>query len=194
MIKFNDVTKTYDGQTVIERLSLEIAEGAKIAIMGPSGSGKTTLFRLLAGLTFPDSGEIIGSDDKRFSAVFQDDRMCENLSLYSNIKLTAGKNVKRQDIHAALATLFLNEYESKSVSVLSGGMKRRASVVRAMLADFDILVLDEPFNGLDFETKKTTAKFILDRLHDRTLIMITHNPDDAALIGADIIKLSEIQK
>ena len=70
-------------------------------------------------------------------------------------------------------------------------MKRRASVIRAMLADFDVLVLDEPFNGLDPETKKLTADYILSKLNGRTLIMITHNNDDVELIGCEVININK---
>lgn len=189
MIKLNNISKSFDGHTVIDNFSLEIRDGSKLAVMGPSGCGKTTLFMLLAGLSLPDSGEITGTENMRFSAVFQDDRLCENLSLSANLKLVCDKN--KSEIAESINALGLKGYESKNVSALSGGMKRRASVIRAMLADFDTLILDEPFNGLDPETKQLTADYVLSKLNGRTLIIITHNNDDVELLGCDVVDVNK---
>lgn len=191
MIELKELTKTYDGHKVLDNFSLKINDGAKIALMGPSGCGKTTLFMILSGLVKPDSGEVTMPESTRFSAVFQDDRLCENLSLYANLKIVCNSDEKRAEIASAINLLGLKGHENKYASTLSGGMKRRASVIRAMLADFDVLVLDEPFNGLDPETKKLTADYILSKLNGRTLIMITHNSDDVELIGCEVISINK---
>ncbi len=191
MIKLEKVTKSFGEHNVLDNLYLSFDKGSRTAIMGPSGSGKTTLFMILAGIISPDSGKICGTEGLRFSAVFQDDRLCENLSLYANIKLVTPKNVSKSDILSAIRELGLDGYENKPVSTLSGGMKRRASVIRAILAEFDVIVLDEPFNGLDTDTRAATAKYILDRLDNRTLIMITHNPEDVKLLGCETVHLDK---
>lgn len=191
MIKLEKITKSFGEHNVLDNLSLTFEKGSRTAIMGPSGCGKTTLFLLIAGIISPDYGKIIKDDNLRFSAVFQDDRLCDNLSLYANIKLVTAKNITKNDILDDLYKLGLQGFENKLVSVLSGGMKRRACVVRAMLADFDVLVLDEPFNGLDATSRKLTADYILKKLNNRTLIMITHNPEDVELLGCNTINLSK---
>lgn len=190
MIKLESICKSYDGHKVLDNFDLTLEDGSRTAIMGPSGCGKTTLFMIIAGLAESDSGKITGTDNMRFSAVFQDDRLCENLSLYANIKMVCEKNVSKSDILTSLNELGLNGFENKYAGTLSGGMKRRASVIRAMLAKFDTLILDEPFNGLDRDAKTATAKYILKKLNGRTLIIITHNKDDAELLGCDTININ----
>ncbi len=191
MIKLEKVTKSFGEHNVLDNLTLSFDTGSRTAIMGPSGCGKTTLFMLVAGLISPDFGKIVRSEDMRFSAVFQDDRLCENLSLYANIKLVVSKSVGKAEILNDIEKLGLEDFENKPVSVLSGGMKRRASIIRAMLADFDTLILDEPFNGLDEKTRKEAADYILDKLDNRTLILITHNPDDVKLLGCETVTLNK---
>lgn len=191
MIRFEAVTKSYDERKVIDKLSLNIVEGSNTALMGPSGCGKTTIFRLATGLERPDSGKIVIRDKTRFAAVFQDDRLCLSLSLYANVKAVCGKSVKKRDIYACIAMLGLGGFENKPASVLSGGMKKRACIIRAMLSEFDMLFLDEPFNGLDAQTKEIVAKFITERLDGRTLVLITHDMRDVELLGCETIMLEK---
>ena len=189
MIELRSVSKTFDDHKVLDNLSLLLEDGSKTALVGPSGCGKTTLFRIIAGLEVPDDGEVIRDSDMRFSAVFQDDRLCENMTLYANLKLVCPKKTKKSEIYEEIKKLGLSEFAGKPVSTFSGGMKRRACILRAMLAKFDTLVLDEPFNGLDIDTKSLCAGYILDKLASRTLIMITHNPEDIELMGCEVYKL-----
>lgn len=185
MIKFENVSKIYGGKAIFDPVSFTLDDGSRTAIMGPSGCGKTTVLMMLAGLEKNDSGEIIGLEDKRVSMVFQDDRLCENLSLYANIKIVAGN--RKREITEAAEMLGLGDSINKAASKLSGGMKRRAAILRAVLADFDVLLLDEPFNGLDAEAKRYTAEFIKAKLGGRTLLLVTHNPEDAELLGCENI-------
>lgn len=193
MIELKNVCKSFDGRIVTNNVTFTLKTGSRTALTGPSGCGKTTLFRLIAGLDAPDSGTISVPEGTRFSAVFQGDRLCENLSLYANIKIACPAEMTKSDIFAATEELGLGGFENKSVSKLSGGMKRRACIIRAMLADFDVLFLDEPFNGLDRAAKESAAEFVLERLQGRTLILITHNPEDIALLSCDEISLSNFE-
>ncbi|MBQ7821322.1 MAG: ABC transporter ATP-binding protein [Clostridia bacterium] len=189
MIILRSICKSFDGHDVLNNFNISFDDGSRSALMGPSGCGKTTLFKIISGLEKPDSGTLSGTESMRFSAVFQDDRLCENMSLYANMKLVCPKSTKKSEILNGIQELGLGGFENKPVSTLSGGMKRRASVLRAMLAEFDTLILDEPFNGLDRESKAVTSKYILDRLNSRTLIIITHNPEDAELLECKKITL-----
>ena len=192
MIEFKNIKKLYGGKPVFDSMNLSLAPGSRTAVMGPSGCGKTTALMMLASLEVPDGGEITGLENKRISMVFQDDRLCENLSLYANIKIACSAEKRRSDIADASQALGLGESLNKAASKLSGGMKRRAAIIRAMLADFDVLLLDEPFNGLDAEAKRMTAEFINKNLNGRTVVLVTHNPDDAELLECEKILFEEI--
>lgn len=189
MIELKQISKAFDTHRVLDDLCLSFDTGSKTALVGPSGCGKTTLFRIIAGLEAPDSGEVIKAPRMRFSAVFQDDRLCENMTLYANLRLVCPKRIKKTELYKEAEKLGLSDFAGKTVSTFSGGMKRRASILRAMLAEFDVLVLDEPFNGLDAGTKSLCAKYILGKLNGRTLIMITHNPEDIELMGCEVYRL-----
>ncbi len=192
MIKLENISKLYGGKPVFDSLNLTLEPGSRTAIMGPSGCGKTTALMMLASLESPDGGEITGLENKRVSMVFQDDRLCENLSLYANVKIVCSRDKKKSEIAEAAALLGLGDSINKAASKLSGGMRRRAAILRAMLADFDILLLDEPFNGLDADAKRQTAEFINTRLNGRTLLLVTHNPEDAELLGCEKHLFEEI--
>ena len=192
MIKFENVSKMYGGKLIFDSLNLTLEPGSRTAIMGPSGCGKTTALMILAGLETQDGGDITGVENKRVSMVFQDDRLCENLSLYANVKIVCSQNKRKSEIADAASELGLGDSINKAASKLSGGMRRRAAILRAMLADFDILLLDEPFNGLDPDAKRQTAQFIVSRLDNRTVLLVTHNPDDAELLGCERIMFEEI--
>lgn len=192
MIRFENVSKVFGGKLIFDSLNLTLAPGSRTAIMGPSGCGKTTALMMLAGLEVQDGGNISGLDNKRVSMVFQDDRLCENLSLYANVKIVCPPDRKRADITSAADALGLGDSINKAASKLSGGMRRRAAILRAMLAEFDLLLLDEPFNGLDPDAKRQTAEFIKERLDNRTLLLVTHNPDDAELLGCERILFEKI--
>ena len=192
MIQLINVCKSYGEVKVFENLNISFEYGSRTAIMGPSGCGKTTLFMILASLLKTDSGKITGLDGKKISAVFQEDRLCENLSLFANIKIVCKNNVRRGEILSAIESLHLGEFADKPIKKLSGGMKRRAAIIRALLADYDILLLDEPFNGLDDASKQFTADFILRMCKNRTLIMITHNKNDAELLGCSIFNFKSL--
>ena len=192
MIKFVNVSKMYGGKLIFDSLNLTLEPGSRTAIMGPSGCGKTTALMILAGLETQDGGDITGVENKRVSMVFQDDRLCENLSLYANVKIVCSAEKRKSEIADAAGELGLGDSINKAASKLSGGMRRRAAILRAMLADFDILLLDEPFNGLDSDAKRQTAEFIKSRLDNRTVLLVTHNPDDAELLGCERIMFEEI--
>ena len=120
-------------------------EGKTTCIRGRSGCGKTTLIRLLLGLDIPDKGKIEGISDRKISAVFQEDRLCENLSAASNIRLVCTETISDRELEEAYKAVALQ----KPVRELSGGMRRRVSILRALQADSDCVIMDEPLRGLD---------------------------------------------
>jgi len=189
-IKISGLSKSYGENHVLRDLNLTFPEKAITCIMGPSGCGKTTLLNILMGLTRPDQGKVEGVPKKK-SAVFQEDRLCESFSAVSNVRLVCEKRVDDEKIIAHLDKVGLKESCKKPVGELSGGMKRRVAIVRAILASSEILFLDEPFKGLDDDTKKVTMEYVKENARGRTVIMVTHNIEEAKAFGGRIIQLKK---
>ena len=188
-IILDHISKAYGEKQVLRALSHSFPQGQISCILGASGCGKTTLLRLIAGLEAPDSGAITGLEGKKISAVFQEDRLIENLSAEKNVLLTARRGFTRQDARSLLDALCLTDSAGKAVRNLSGGMKRRTAVARALAADYDLLLLDEPLSGLDSDTRASVMDVIARSVQGRTVIWVTHDPDVARRLGAVILRL-----
>ena len=190
-IEIKNLTKAYDRQAVLENLSLTFDDGSFTCIMGKSGVGKTTLLNILMGLENADSGVICGLDDKKVSVVFQENRLCNNITALLNIKMVIQKDSRITDdkIPEYLRRIGLGNDLKKPVSEYSGGMKRRVAILRALLADFDLLIMDEPLKGLDDETKETVIALIKELTKEKTVIMTTHDDSEASLLEANIISI-----
>lgn len=182
------LTKRYGAQTVLEDLSLTFQRNRAYCVMAPSGGGKTTLFRLLAGLETPDGGRLLGFPSCRMSMVFQEDRLFEHLSPVTNAALVQQKP-DRAAIARALEEILPPDCLTQPVRELSGGMKRRVAIARALFCPAQVLLLDEPFTGLDEETWLRTIRFVRERRGDRLLLLTTHRSEEAELLGAERIHL-----
>ena len=144
------------------------------------------------GLEQPDKGIIsfeMPGRSPRFSAVFQEDRLCEGFSPVENVKLAAGRTLSAEDIHRELALLLPEEALSRPVFTLSGGMKRRTAICRAMAAESDIVIMDEPFTGLDEDNRRLAIRYIREKAAGRLLILTTHQEEDVELIGGRLVRL-----
>ncbi len=171
--------KKFDSKVVLENLSLSVAPEEKVLIIAPSGKGKTTLLRIISGLDRDFKGKI--EECFNFPAmVFQEDRLIEDISVIAN--LLAVTNDKKK-ILELLGKVGLGDAENKKVSTLSGGMKRRVAIIRALLLDYDVLVLDEPFTGMNDELKKVVSDVILKENKNRALILVTHSKEEADYLG-----------
>jgi NitT/TauT family transport system ATP-binding protein len=181
-IAFQRVTKKYGDITVFEDWSDTFEEGKTWVITGASGKGKTTFLRLLMGLEQPDAGVITGVRDKRFSCVFQEDRLLENRTVFHNIRLPQiEQKAEAEEIRKIaedLASIGLEGCGDRKVKDLSGGMKRRTAILRALRAPADILVFDEASRGLDEENRKKTMARIREGIHGRTVFWVTHDERD----------------
>ena len=191
-ISLTRISKKYGNKIVFDGFACDFSHGKAYCLFGPSGSGKTTLLRLLAGLEKCDSGEITGLEGKKISAVFQEDRLIENISAEKNIMLTAAAGFTRADAQTLLARLGITDAK-KTVSGFSGGMKRRCAVARALAADYDMLLLDEPLAGLDEAARRMVMQVISEENKGRLLICATHFPEFAAFFSADAIEIPLIQ-
>ena len=184
MIEFRDVTKRFEEEKVLEHLSLRLSDGGCYALTAPSGWGKTTVLRLLAGLEKPDSGTITGLP-ARVSMVFQEDRLLREKSAEGNVALVLPAG--HDPIEPELAAVGLEDCGEKPVKVFSGGMKRRVAIVRAMMADSELLLLDEPFKGLDEAAKEKTMAYVQRRRAGRTLVLVTHDKQEAEYFHCQMI-------
>lgn len=188
-IVLKGITKRFEEKTVISDRGFVFPEGKISSVMGPSGAGKTTLLMLVAGLSAPDLGEITGVPE-RVSFVFQEDRLCEDFSAVANVRLVTGKRVKDEEIREELLRLGIPEESlSQPVREFSGGMKRRVSIARAILYTPDLMLLDEPFKGLDEDLRRNVMDELLEKLRGKTVILVTHDPEEAEYMGGEIIQL-----
>ena len=181
--------KAYDGRVVLDGIDLTLRAGSITCLMAPSGSGKTTLLRMLLGLEVPDAGTISGVTPGRVAMMFQEDRLCEVLTPVENVALVLPRATRRREVRALLEEVLPPDCMDQPAMQLSGGMRRRASLVRALAFPSDVVVLDEPFTGLDSATRRSVIEFVLRHRHGRTLLVATHGEDDARLLGADLINL-----
>ena len=210
-IIIKNLWKSYDSLTVLKNVDLTLDRDQTYCLMSPSGTGKTTLFRILMGLEKADEGEIVwsassgscfgsGSDwdvsrPLRISTVFQEDRLCPSFSPLENVMMVQKKHaseisgISRDEILTAMCRLLPEECLNRPVSTLSGGMKRRTAILRALLTRSDLLLMDEPFTGLDEGTKDEVIKFLKEYRQDRFLLISTHQKEDVEKLGGILLTL-----
>nr|WP_307992695.1 ATP-binding cassette domain-containing protein [uncultured Niameybacter sp.] len=189
MIEIKGLCKSYGEDYLYKDFEIEFEEGKVTALLGSSGSGKTTLIRILLGIEKYEKGQILGLENKNIAAVFQEDRLIKWLDVYNNIafvlKSYMNEDEMTKQIQNALELVELWEYKDYKISALSGGMQRRVSLARALAYTSHILILDEPFKGLDYELKMRVITKIKEMLKEekRTTILITHDMEEAHLLG-----------
>ena len=177
MLEAIQLSKSFDGKAVLSNVSIRLEKGRKYCLMGVSGSGKTTLINLLLGLIKPDSGAIRRAPDLKMSAVFQEDRLLEQMTAAANIALVS--KAPNAEIEQLLTALGISaESLPQPVSTYSGGMKRRVALARALLAEYDVLFLDEPYKGLDEETRAQVMQIVNRYTKDKTVLLITHDKEE----------------
>lgn len=186
MIEIKNVTIRFDNKTVFENYSCEIPDSGAVVITGESGIGKTTLLRLLAGLQKADSGQVSGMAGRKISFVFQEPRLLEWMTAIDNVASVSDHATALQ----LLKRLGMEEEAGKKCALLSGGQKQRVAIARAFAFSSDLVLLDEPFSGLDEENRIRAAELIRTA---KLAVVVTHDMTDVKLLSADtIIRLSEI--
>ena len=188
VMELKRISKAFGEKRVLQDLHLSVPEGEVTALMGPSGCGKTTLLRILMGLEAADSGELIGMENIRISAVFQEDRLLTRLTAEGNLRFVAETEAQLREIPALLQEMGL-ENETEPAATFSGGMKRRLAIARALLAEYDLLVLDEPFRGLDEDTKRQVMATVQRRSAGKTVLFVTHDEEEARSMAEHMVKL-----
>ena len=188
------VSKKFGDEEVIHDFSATFPAGKVTAVMGPSGRGKTTLLRIIAGLETPDSGEVKWSpSNPRKTFIFQEDRLLEHIDGVGNIALI-NPNLEEAEIIEAMAEVGLEPEKGKPIADYSGGMKRRIALLRALMAKGDVVLLDEPFKGLDSETRAKTAAYLTKATSGKTVILVTHDREDCNLLNTELMQLEKVEK
>lgn len=185
MIELHDVSKAFDGKAVLQRINWRIEPGDGWLVAGASGIGKTTLLRLVMGLETPDSGAVTVRDGVRFCPVFQEDRLIEHWDAEQNVALTCGDPAQAREI---LRCLLPNDGLRQPVRTLSGGMRRRAALARALAAPGQILVLDEPFAGLDEKNAAAAWETVQKYRAGRAMLLVSHGREET-FTGLKVLRL-----
>lgn len=186
MIEAHDLTVTYDGREVLQHVTLTAPDGAHIALMGPSGCGKTTLLRVLAGLRAPDGGSVRVSPG-RIAYVFQEPRLLPWRTAAENVNAVLSDRAQTMpQARAWLERLELGAAAEQYPTALSGGMQQRVAIARALAYDAPVLLLDEPFRGLDTALRARVIACIAAETQGRTLVLATHDPADADALGCTV--------
>ncbi|MCL2573373.1 MAG: ATP-binding cassette domain-containing protein [Defluviitaleaceae bacterium] len=186
------IYKNFGEKNIFTNFNLNFPEVGFATIMGPSGYGKTTLVNLMLGIHKPDHGEILGFDERKIAVVFQEDRLLEHKNGLENIMFVL-RNPAKDDEDMAwelLTRTRLAKDAHKLARNYSGGMKRRLALCRALVTDFDLLILDEPFKGLDVALKPDIMALTKQRCEGKQVILITHDMQEAEYFGGYIVDIS----
>ena len=183
ILQAKGLTKNYGDHTAVKDINLEFKKGSFNAILGPNGAGKSTTISMLIGLKRATNGQIIYAPNTRIGVVFQASVLDEKLTVKENLAIRAQqyKGIKGGRVEDLINQLGLTAFQKQLYGTLSGGQKRRVDIARALLANPDILFLDEPTTGLDIQTRKSIWDLLyrLQRDEGMTIILTTHYLDEA---------------
>ena len=178
-IKFEHVYKSFQNQVLLSDFSHCFTWEGCMALMGPSGIGKTTILRLISGLSKPDSGRVMGVPE-RFSYMFQENRLLPFKNALENVSLAS--NTKRAQFY--LQKLELENAMYAMPNELSGGMQRRVALARTLAFESDLILLDEPFKGMDMVLREQVLELLKEEQEKRPLLLVTHDIQEAEYLHA----------
>jgi NitT/TauT family transport system ATP-binding protein len=196
-LQIKNLNKCFGPLKVYENFDLEIEKNKITVILGPSGCGKTTLLKMLSGIVDVDSGQIEGIEDNSISYLFQEERLLPWMTLAENIEFVLKSHMDevavKERVNQYLSLVKLVGFENYYPHEVSGGMKQRVAIARAFAYPSDILLMDEPFKGLDPKLKQEmTNVFIRLWSEDRrTVVYITHDVDEALMLGNIVYVFSQ---
>ncbi|HZK87879.1 MAG TPA: ABC transporter ATP-binding protein [Anaerovoracaceae bacterium] len=195
MIEVKHLYKKFKKEYIFEDFSISFADRKVTSIIGPSGCGKTTLLRMIAGLEPYEKGQISGINQRSISYVFQEDRLLPWLNVFQNIELVLKSKFPPKEsklkVQEVLAQLDLSEAAEMMPDELSGGMQRRVAIGRALAYDADIILLDEPFKGMDSKLKNEVLPQLAAvwEKAEKTIILVTHDIADARELSDIVYEL-----
>ncbi|MBP7402654.1 MAG: ATP-binding cassette domain-containing protein [Clostridia bacterium] len=192
---FEGVTKCFGGRPIIEDFNLTLPPEGTLCLFGPSGCGKTTILHLLAGIHTPDAGRISGLRGRIVSAVFQEPRLLPWLSALHNVSAVLplpqdGRDGRERTALEWLDRVGLAADADKLPDELSGGMRQRVAIARALAYGGDLLLLDEPTQGLDSALRTSMIRLFRETSRHRLTLLVTHDSDEAESMGSTVLTLS----
>tara|TARA_B110000459_G_C16562051_1_gene472063 strand:- start:716 stop:1360 length:645 start_codon:yes stop_codon:yes gene_type:complete len=199
-LRLKNIAKTFNSQLIFKNLNIEVHENEIVALLGPSGCGKSTLLRMIAGLESVDEGMIkfSKSTEADVGYVFQKPILYPHLDVAGNVALGIGERItkseRKERIANELCLVGLEGFSSRKIESLSGGEAQRVTVVRALLNQPALLLLDEPFSALDIPTRRKIAQDTRAVLKSKktSAIHVTHDPQEAEIIADRVLKWDEI--
>lgn len=207
IINLTDVSKAFDGETVLDSINLQIHDKEFVTLLGPSGCGKTTTLRIIGGFETPDSGDVLfdGKSVKNVppykrnvNTVFQKYALFPHLNVYENIAFGLKlKRVPKKEIatrvEEMLALVNLKGFEKRHVSTLSGGQQQRVAIARALINKPEVLLLDEPLGALDLKLRKDMQNELKNIQHKTgiTFIYVTHDQEEALSMSDTVVVMAD---
>ena len=207
IIELKNITKSFDGQVVLDNISLDIYDNEFITLLGPSGCGKTTTLRIIGGFETPDTGDVIfmGEDIKdvppyrrNVNTVFQRYALFPHLNVFENVAFSLReKKVPKDEINRKvtemLALVALKGFEKRSVNSLSGGQQQRVAIARALVNQPKVLLLDEPLAALDLKLRKDMQVELknIQKATGITFVFVTHDQEEALSMSDTVVVMSE---
>jgi NitT/TauT family transport system ATP-binding protein len=195
LIKASKLSKNYSEQVVFSNLNFAIQESEFVSILGPSGCGKSTLLKILAQLQLPTSGELSATKDLNLSVIFQEPRLLPWLTALENANLPG--SLQQQDASAKVKVLLeqlgLSQAAHKFPHELSGGMKMRVSIARALSTNPELILCDEPFSALDEDTRNQLQQKLRETFEAsrKTVVFVTHSLEEACFLSDRILIFKE---
>ncbi len=188
MLTIDRVCKSFGSLSVLKDVSLTVGDGEIVALIGPSGCGKTTLLDIISGLSQPDSGTVIGGEN--ISYMFQSARLLPWRTVYENIRLVR-EDVSPEEIHELIKAVGLEGFANYYPDQLSGGMAKRCALARAFHYQGTHLLMDEPFQGLDYGIRMEMIAMLLSvwKKHRQGILFVTHEIDEALTVASKIVLL-----
>lgn len=197
IIEVKNVTKKFDDKIIVDSLTLNVKQGETIGIVGRNGSGKTVLLKMICGLYIPTSGDIIINSNKSNAeklGVLIDSNFLSDETGFYNLKLLSqlGVKIKEDKIYEILNLVGLDPYNKTKYKNYSTGMKQKLKLANALMYDSEILILDEPFNGLDKDSVNHFRDIILQyKKEKKTILLTSHNYEDIKLLCDKIYEMDK---
>lgn len=207
IIELKNITKAFDGETILDNISLDIHDNEFVTLLGPSGCGKTTTLRIIGGFEFPDQGDVVFMGDRindipphkrNVNTVFQRYALFPHLSVFENVAFPlrerkVPKKEIKEKVEKMLKMVMLSGFENRRVTQLSGGQQQRVAIARALVNEPKILLLDEPLGALDLKLRKDMQQELkkIQKNTGITFIFVTHDQEEALSMSDTIVVMSE---
>ena len=207
IIELKNISKAFDGETVLDDISLDIYDNEFITLLGPSGCGKTTTLRIIGGFEQPDKGDVVFMGDKinsvppykrHVNTVFQKYALFPHLNVFENVAFPlrekkVPKDVIKEKVEEMLSLVMLPNFGQRRVTSLSGGQQQRVAIARALINNPKVLLLDEPLGALDLKLRKDMQVELkkIQKSTGITFIFVTHDQEEALSMSDTIVVMSE---